>query len=83
MSASMTHILFKNLTPRQRQAWVMRFRYGWRMRRIALKLGIKPNTVSELLQRAQLRAGVGRGRIGVIRTQPQVVRSLELLERDF
>jgi len=33
-------ISLKNLTDKQRQVWRMRYRKGWRMRRIALEMGM-------------------------------------------
>ena len=70
----MANITLKSLTPRQRDAWTMRYRYGWRMEKIALHMGIKQHTVSELLQRAQLRAGLPpRRRVRIIRTKPRRV----------
>jgi DNA-directed RNA polymerase specialized sigma24 family protein len=69
----MPNINLTDLSDKQRQVWLMRFRYGWRMKRIALELGIRPHAVSQLLQRAQRRAGLGRPRrVRVIRAQPRL-----------
>ena len=73
-SFSMTPKRLDNLTPRQRHAYVMRFRWGWRLQRIAQELGITIGSASALVKRAQLRAGLGTQRAPVIRTRPRVVR---------
>jgi hypothetical protein len=52
----MTQLPLENLTPRQRQAYILRFRRGWRLRRIAAELGITVSSAGELVKRAQLRA---------------------------
>ena len=67
----MTRERLDNLTPRQRHAYVMRFRWGWRLQKIAQELGITVGSASALVKRAQLRAGLGTGRVPVIRTQPR------------
>jgi hypothetical protein len=36
----MTQVPLENLTPRQRQAYILRFGRGWRLRRIAVELGM-------------------------------------------
>jgi hypothetical protein len=36
----MTHVTFKNLTARQRKAYILRVREVWRLRRMAVELGI-------------------------------------------
>ncbi|HZK80484.1 MAG TPA: hypothetical protein VFC46_05435 [Humisphaera sp.] len=36
-------ISLKNLTDKQRKVWRMRYRKGWRMRRIALEMGMSDN----------------------------------------
>jgi hypothetical protein len=36
----MTHVMLKNLTARQRQAYILRFGKRWRLRRIAVELGM-------------------------------------------
>jgi hypothetical protein len=48
----MTQVPFKNLTPRQRRAYILRFRRGWRLRRIAAELGIAVSSAGELVKRA-------------------------------
>lgn len=71
----MTPIDFKNLSDKQRDAWRMRYRYGWRMKRIAIELGTTAPAVSRLLQRAQLKAGLPRRtNVSVLRTQPRLAR---------
>ena len=72
--------MLKNLTPRQRQAYVLRFRHGWRLRRIAAELGITVSSAGELVKRAQFRAGLGKQNVRVIRTQPRVTRGLSLAD---
>ena len=51
-------IELKHLTFKQRQAYHMRFHHGWRMRRIAVALGITVPSVSRLLRRAVRGAGL-------------------------
>lgn len=69
----------KILSPKQRTAWVMRYRYGWRVRKIALKLGISHQAVCAMLRRAQFRAGASEyHRITVIRTKPRRARCYSL-----
>ena len=36
----MMQLPLENLTPRQREAYILRFRWGWRLPRIAAELGI-------------------------------------------
>ena len=59
--------VMKNLTPKQRQALLMRYGYGWRMKRIALRMGSSPQAVSALIQRAQRAAGMPRRCFDVVR----------------
>jgi len=78
----MYHNLLKNLTARQHRAYVMRFRYGWKIQRIAQELGIDPSSAGQLIKRAQLRAGLGRVKVRVIRTKPRRVRAASLSRWD-
>lgn len=66
----MKQVALGNLTPRQRQAYVLRFRRGWRLRRIAKALSITVGSAGELVKRAQFRAGWGRGRRASLRPRP-------------
>jgi hypothetical protein len=69
----------KNLTDTQRQVWIMRYRYGWRLKKIALKLGTGCPNVCQILRRAQKQAGIPRmAYFGVIRTQGPRVRACSL-----
>jgi DNA-directed RNA polymerase specialized sigma24 family protein len=43
----MMKLPLENLTPRQRQAYILRFRRGWRLRWIAAKLGIAVSSAGE------------------------------------
>jgi len=52
------NIVLTNLSPRQRQVWHMRHKFGWRIPRIATELGINKGTVCRILQRARRRAGL-------------------------
>ena len=70
----------KNLTPRQRQAYVLRFRRGWRLRRIAGELGISVSSAGELVKRAQFQAGLGDAKVGVIGARPRIRRPLSLTD---
>lgn len=69
----------KNLTDTQKCVWVMRYRYGWRLRQIAMELGTSVPNVSQILRRAQLSAGLPRkAYFGVIRTRPTRARAYYL-----
>ena len=48
------------LTEKQRQAMMLRYRYGWRLARIAVRMGTTRQAVHDLLQRAHLRLGFPR-----------------------
>jgi predicted transcriptional regulator len=75
----MTNIILKNLSDKQRQAWIMRYRFRWRLKRVALELGLKPPAVSRLLYRAQLSAGLKRPiRINIIRAKPRLAPTQSL-----
>jgi hypothetical protein len=50
----MKHIPLKNLTARQRQAYILPFRRGWRLRRIAVQLAITVSSAGELVTPAKL-----------------------------
>ena len=76
----MQKICLKGLTDKQREVWRMRYRYGWRMRKIALKMGMSPNGVSQMIARAHARAGLPKVRVGIIRTKPLKVRFFQLSE---
>jgi len=72
----MLNISLKDLTEKQREAWQMRYRYGWRMTRIALEMGTSKTAVSQLLRRAQGRAGLPRRKnVSVLRTKPRLARA--------
>lgn len=75
----MRKIILKDMTERQRQAWQMRYHYGWRLRKISVHLGIKPNSVSELLARAMRRAGLPHhAYVRIIRSKGRRVRAIQL-----
>ena len=75
----MTAISLKDLSHKQRDAWRMRYRYGWRMKRIALELGSNESAVSRLLLRAQRRAGLPRTpNVSIIRTKPRLAPTQSL-----
>lgn len=67
----MVELKLDNLTARQRQLWTMRYRYGWRMKRIGLELGITVSGVSKMLIRVHKRLGLPKYRLSVIRTKPR------------
>jgi len=48
------------LTEKQRRAMLLRCTYGWRLGRIAVRMGTTRQAVHELLQRAHLRLGFPR-----------------------
>lgn len=71
----MAKLNFDEFTERQQQIWVMRFRYRWRLKQIAVELGMSHQSVAQTICRARLRAGVPRAhKISVIRTKPQLAR---------
>jgi FixJ family two-component response regulator len=76
----MTQRPLENLTPRQRQAYILRFRRGWRLRRIAAELGISVSSAGELVKRAQCRAGLGKEKVGVIPARQRLTRPLSLTD---
>jgi len=68
----MANFSLKDLSEKQRDAWKMRYRYGWRMTQIALVLGIKQPAVTRLLQRAHSSAGLPKVKyFNVKRTKPR------------
>jgi hypothetical protein len=72
-------ISMKDFSEKQRRAWVMRYRRGWRMKRIALKMGVTPSEVSKLLKRAMVRAGLPwRPNVRVVRTKPRKIMAISL-----
>ena len=72
-------IALKILSARQEQAWIMRYRYGWRLKRIALKMGITKGSVSKLLLRASARRGLPRcHNVRIIRTKPRLATVVSL-----
>jgi DNA-directed RNA polymerase specialized sigma24 family protein len=69
----------KDMSHRQREAWRMRYWYGWRITRIALELGISHVAVTKLIRRAERRVGLRRTvRVRIIRTKPRRVRGVSL-----
>ena len=76
----MTQLPLENLTPRQRQAYILRFRKRWRLRRIAVELGITVSSAGERVKRAQCRAGLGKEKMGVIRARQRLTRPLSLTD---
>ncbi len=62
------------LPEKQRQLWTMRYRYGWRMKRIALKLGLTESGVSKMLARVHKRLGIPKYRVSVIRKKRKRIR---------
>jgi DNA-binding NarL/FixJ family response regulator len=73
-------ISLKNLTAKQRKVWRLRYRKGWRMKRIALAMGMSDSGVSKMLQRACAKAGLPVRRVSVIATKPRRVRVFLLSE---
>ena len=68
----------KALSDRERLAWRMRFQYGWRIRRIALAMGITPSGASRALARAMQHAGLPKVRLRIRRTKPRLIRARSL-----
>ncbi len=64
----------KPLSETERVAWRMRWKYGWRMKKIALKMGYSTSGISKMLARAQIRVGLPKRRVSIIRTKPRPVR---------
>ena len=77
----MIAISLKYLSGRQRRAWELRYRRGWRMKRIGLAMGIQPHAVSQLLKRAMLRAGLPWcPNLRVLPTKPRLASVVSLSE---
>ena len=67
------------LTEKQRQAMFTRYTYRWPLERIALKLGIRRQSVFELLERAHLRLGFPRlPRTTIRKLKPRWRKSVQL-----
>jgi DNA-binding CsgD family transcriptional regulator len=72
-------ISLKELTVKQREVWKMRYHYNWRMKRIALRMGVTVDAVSKILRRAHAKAGLPRrAYIRIIPTQPRSVHPVSL-----
>jgi len=72
-------IELKHLTFKQRHAYHMRFHHGWRMKRIAVAMGITVPSVSRLLERAVRSAGLPwRPNLRVIQAKPRPTRLMSL-----
>lgn len=72
-------ISLKGLTVKQREVWKMRYQYSWRMRRIALRMGVTVGAISNILRRAHLKAGLPRRTyIRHIPTKPRMIRAISL-----
>ena len=52
-------VILSKLTPKQRQAFVLRYVHNWPLRRIALRLGGSRGSICNLLRRADQRIGIG------------------------
>jgi len=77
----MMTISLKFFSEKQRRAWELRYRRGWRMKRIALAMGVTQGEVSRLLKRAMLRAGLPwRSHARVLPVKPRTVRVLSLAD---
>lgn len=74
----MRRISLKLMTDKQRQVWMLRFRKRWRLKQIAINMGMSESGVSKMLQRAQSRAGLPKCRISVIDAKPRKVRAHQL-----
>jgi len=75
----MMTISLKYLSDKQRRAWELRYRRGWRMKRIGLAMGVKQSEVSRLLKRAMLRAGLPwLPHARVLPVKPRTTRVLSL-----
>jgi hypothetical protein len=77
----MRKIPLDHLTDRQRDAWTMRYRYGWTMTKIALKMGITPSGASKLVGRAYAGTGLPKCRISVIRRKPRAMTPYQLFRK--
>jgi DNA-binding transcriptional regulator LsrR (DeoR family) len=74
----MPKIDLKQLSDRQRQAWRMRYRYGWKFKRIAAEMGITESAARHMLRQARQCAGLPNVRVSVIRTKPRLIRAVSL-----
>jgi DNA-binding MarR family transcriptional regulator len=53
---TMTQIKPARMTPKQQLALHLRYDCGWRLKRIAVRLGVRKSAVSRLLQRGENRS---------------------------
>jgi transcriptional regulator len=75
----MRNISLKDLTEKQREIWRMRYRYGWRMKQIAIAFETTEQAVSQILRRAQRRAGLPPAKnVRIVRTKPRLVGTQSL-----
>ena len=58
------------LSEKHREVWRIRYQFGWRMKRIAIELGISASGASKMLGRIHKRAGLPKYRVSVIRRKP-------------
>ncbi len=66
------------MTLRQRKVWRLRYRFGWKMKRIGMYMRMSENAVSKMLARAYVKTGMPRARISVMRTKPRSIRMIQL-----
>ena len=69
------YIILSKLTPKQRQAFILRYVHEWPLRRIALRMGGSRASVCNLLRRADQRMGIGTTLPPRIRLRRRVVRT--------
>jgi DNA-binding NarL/FixJ family response regulator len=63
----MIELKFNRLSDKQLRVWRLRYRHGWKMKRIALELGISRSGVCKMIGRIHGRLGLPKRRISVMR----------------
>ena len=72
-------IELKGLSDKHRDILRMRYRYRWRLTRIALEMGTSKQAVSKMLQHIQTNAGLSKPmRISVLHTKPRIASTQQL-----
>lgn len=72
----MTKLSLTGLSDRQRDAWRMRYTYGWRTKRHRVRTRGLAERASKIIRRIQKRSGLAiRPYISVIRRKPRRVRA--------
>lgn len=69
----MVELKFDRLTEKQLAVWRMRYRYGWKLKKIAVEIGISERGVWKMIGRIHKRLGLPKYRVSVIRCKPRPI----------